>query len=108
MGTHIGLWIHYGDKYEKKSKKFLFQHCRRIVQKNEPKLKICRENLRRTVLKTLAEQRTPLETDVEKLTNEVQDVSKTFDHEKNAAYSQVFKEMKKVLKLISIWSVEKE
>jgi len=106
--THIGLWIHYGDKYDEKSKKFLFQHCTRIVQKYEPKLKICRENLRRTVLNTLAEQRTPSEEDVEKLTNELQNVSKTFDHEKNAAFSQVFKEMKKVLKFISIWSVEKE
>ena len=106
--THIALWIEYGDKYSEKSREFLYKHCTSIIQKYEPKLKTCRQGLRRTVLKALSENNAPSENDVEVLTTEIEDVSKSFDHQKNILFGLTLKEMKKILKLISNWSAEKE
>merc|ERR1711874_573886 len=106
--THIALWIHYGDKYDEKSREFLFQHCTNILQKYEPKLKTCRQGLRRAVIEALSENKAPSENDVELWTKEIEDVSKSFDLQKNISFGLTLKEMKKVLKLISNWSKGKE
>ena len=106
--SHIALWIEYGNKYNEKSREFLYELCTRTIQKNEPKLKTCRQGLRRTVLKALSENNAPSEDDVEVLATEIEDASKSFDHQKNISLSITLKEMKKVLNLISNWSTEKE
>lgn len=100
----LTLMIQFGDKYHEESKQFLQNLCIFTLKKYEPSLKICRLNLKRTLMKTLSENKSPEQERIETHTKEMEEVEMTFDKEKSVIFGVVFKNMKKVLNLLAEWS----
>eukprot|EP00092_Neocalanus_flemingeri_P014469 GFUD01015613.1.p1 GENE.GFUD01015613.1~~GFUD01015613.1.p1 ORF type:complete len:859 (-),score=232.24 GFUD01015613.1:367-2922(-) len=101
----IALMIKFGNQYHEDSRQYMIKHCETTIQKYEPRLKICRLELKRTLEKSLAENKAPDQDTIQSLTKEMEEVSKTTgDKEKIVIFSVVFKKMQKVLQLLTDWS----
>eukprot|EP00092_Neocalanus_flemingeri_P016499 GFUD01017853.1.p1 GENE.GFUD01017853.1~~GFUD01017853.1.p1 ORF type:complete len:543 (+),score=151.50 GFUD01017853.1:185-1630(+) len=101
----IALMIKFGNQYHEDSRQYMIKHCETTIQKYEPRLKICRLELKRTLEKSLAENKAPDQDQIQSLTKEMEEVSKTIgDREKILIFSVVFKKMQKVLQLLTDWS----
>ena len=98
--------IKFGDEYKEESKEYLHNHCMLTLQKYEPRIKICRLNLKRTLIKMLSERKAPDQDIIEKLKAEMDEVS--IDGKKNIIFSKVFSEMQKVYKWVTDLSVGKD
>jgi hypothetical protein len=100
----LQLMILFGDKYHEESRHDLIDHLKSTLKKYEPKLKICRLDLKRTLMKALSENKAPDDEKIKYLSKDIHEVEESFDKEKNVIFNVAFRSMKKLLVLLSEWN----
>ena len=97
----LELMTQFGDAYHEESRQDLIDLCKLTLKKYEPRLKICRLELRRTLELAIVENRAPTDEKIRSLVKEMDAVELSFDKEKNVMFNIVFKNMKKVLEKLA-------